>query len=99
MNVVTAECEHPQQRHTVWYWVEDGDPVPAPRSATFDNLDDALQFAQSGVDQEHPALRWVKVFRADNEAYTCARWDAEPLPEPELSAAPLPVARKRWWQR
>lgn len=88
------------------YWVEDGGP-PIPNTATFDNRRDALAFVQSGIDQaaEQTRLRWIKVFRADNEAYTCFRWENPvPLSLTEVQATIMAdtlarAPRRRWWQR
>lgn len=69
-----TECRHPDSPHTVMYWLNDGGP-PIPMTARFDNVEDARQFAESGIDQDNSLLRWVKIFRSDNESYTCYQWD------------------------
>lgn len=107
MALDVGTCEHPDQPHTVWYWVEDGGP-PVPNSATFDNLADALRYAEPGSRSASAyLLRWIKVFRSDNEAYTCWRWenDVPYEPTPRLSGIDVPreslvePRRRRWWQR
>ena len=87
-----SECPHADQEHRTWYWVEDGDPIPVPRSALHDNHADAMAFAESGIAQNNPALRWIKTFREYNEQYVCFRWDAPPLP-PKPEPGPVPAAR------
>lgn len=76
------ECKYADQPHTVWYWVEDPhDPVPMPYVLHFDNQADAVNWAEETVDLAHVSLRWMKVFRTDNEVYQCWRWEnPEPLP-------------------
>lgn len=72
---MTNECEHPNERHTIWYWIDDGDPIPVPHAATFDNRADAVRQAESWVKEARPSLRWMKIFRADNEMYVCWLWE------------------------
>jgi hypothetical protein len=93
------------QPHTVWYWIsDDNDPVPAPFSATFDDATQAEAKAQEMVEQRNDPynrLRWVKVFRSDNEQYTTWRWtNPDPfLPIPQPPAATTVSPRRRWWKR
>lgn len=78
------DCPHADQEHAVWWWVDDGDPIPVPRTAQRDNHADAVAFAYSGIDQGHPALAWVKAFRSGNETYTCFQWDrADAVEQPQ----------------
>ena len=73
------QCAQADQPHTVWWWnsaeADAGGP-PVPLSAGFDNQADALDAAEKLVGK--PGISWVKVFRSDNENYTCWRWNAEP---------------------
>jgi hypothetical protein len=93
------------QPHTIWWWVEDGDPIPAPRSAQFDNADDAEEAAHKFIDGRNDPdnrLRWIKVFRSDNEQYETFHWRnpvefVDPTPEPE--PAPVLGVRKPRWRR
>lgn len=66
-------CNHPLVPHTVWWWPNDGGYVPMSR--TFDNLEDADHFAQKIIRSNDERISWLKIFRADNESYTCYRWD------------------------
>lgn len=95
-------CQHPRREHRVWWWVEDGDPIPVPREAVFDNRADAMDAVIQALTDPPLHLRWVKVFRSDNESYTCFRWtNPEPWPQPEPLKVPVPASpRKRpWWGR
>lgn len=67
-------CNHPDESHTVWYWLDDGGP-PIPMSARLDNVREARRFADRIIAQNNTQLRWIKIFRTDNEAYTCFRWE------------------------
>lgn len=75
-----SRCKDHNKPHILWYMLEDpNDPVPAPYSLTYDTQQDALDTARVLIDKtiSHPqrsALLWLKVFRADNEAYTCFIW-------------------------
>lgn len=98
------ECKHPNKPHTIWWWIEDkNDPVPVPYSSKFDNRKDAMTIVNEWISgPPHVSFRWVKVFRSDNENYTCFHWEnPEPLPippvvTPELTYKPK---KKRWWRR
>jgi hypothetical protein len=72
--------------HTCWYWIDDpNDPIPAPYSFTMDSAAECEERAQQFIEERNDPqnrLRWVKVFRADNEAYETFRWDN---PEPVSS--------------
>jgi len=72
------DCRFADKEHRVWYWDARGQDVsPVPCSPTLDNHEDALVWvAQLGQPEW---LRWVKVFRADNEAYVCYRWSPNPI--------------------
>lgn len=97
-----STCQHPHREHRVWWWVEDGDPVPAPREALFDSRADAMKVVDQALAGPPLHLRWVKVFRADNESYTCFRWsNPEPLPKPEPppAAAVAAPGKRPWWRR
>ncbi len=72
------ECEHADQPHTVWWSnrAESGTGgPPACASASFHHQTDALDAAKKLVD--NPEITWVKVFRSDNESYTCWRWNRD----------------------
>lgn len=80
---MSGPCVHGDRPHTVMYWVEDGGP-PIPMTATFDTQPEAVAFAMTGVNQqENLFLRWIKIFRSDNETYTCWRW-TNPVEMPAL---------------
>lgn len=99
--VTEGRCDHPDRKHTVWWWVEDGDPVPVPRSATLDSRAEALAYVADALADPPVHLRWVRVFRADNEAYECWRWD-NPVPMPATPAPPprpIPAVRPGLWRR
>ena len=66
------ECLHLEQPHTVWWMHEDIDPIPVPLEARFDNRADAIERARAL--SENPSVEWIKIFRSDNESYTCWRW-------------------------
>lgn len=77
--VTLDDCQHPGQEHTVW-WMWDtldlgGHPIPD--QARFDTREEAVTFAERGVakQKDDPRFLWVKVFRSDNETYTCWRWE------------------------
>lgn len=106
-------CNHPLMRHTVWYWVHDpNDPYQIPYAVDFDNRKDALAAVSEMIATPPVTLRWVKIFRAHNEAYECYRWkNPEPLPEPEPVDMELNIVTKKhrfrvrageeahhWWQ-
>lgn len=67
-------CDHADQPHTVYVGVEDGGP-PVPIAHKFDNQEDALEFA-GAINRTRVWL--IKVFRSDNESYTCYRWAPDP---------------------
>jgi hypothetical protein len=81
-------CDHHDEPHTVWWMEDDGGP-PVPMERVFDDQADALQFAgflkRDGKPEGPPkTLLWVKVFRSDNESYTCYQWSApKPAFEPD----------------
>lgn len=68
-------CNHPLVPHTVWWWPID--ETIAPLSRTFDNLEDADHFAQKIIRSNTDRISWLKIFRADNESYTCYMWESE----------------------
>lgn len=68
-------CNHPLVPHTVWYWLTGQRPEDGPAYRSFDNLEDADIFAQKILRQNAERLSWMKIFRADNEAYTCFYWE------------------------
>jgi hypothetical protein len=66
-------CRHPDEPHTVW-WMRDDEPdMPVPLEAKYDNLEDARPHAENLT--KNPHVEWVKIFRSDNEGYTCWRWN------------------------
>lgn len=65
-------CNHPKVPHTVWWWPHD--EVVAPSSRTFDDLEDADHFAQRLIRSNNERIDWLKIFRSDNESYTCYTW-------------------------
>jgi hypothetical protein len=69
-------CQHADEPHMVYWWNDaefaSGGP-PVPLAAQFDNRADALAAAQKLVGKQN--VSWVKVFRSDNENYTCWRWE------------------------
>ncbi len=80
-------CKHPDEPHTVMWWDFNlNDPhqlrydIPMPMSTRFDNRDDAVEAATRIRDDVEAGRRsplqtdWIKVFRSDNENYTCWRW-------------------------
>lgn len=82
-------CQHPNEPHTVWYMPLDGGP-PIPEQRRWDNRADALAFAERGIEKYAGTgkLAWVKIFRSDNESYTCFRWEDESsVPVPRQSSA------------
>lgn len=102
---VNGPCAHEDQSHTVMYWVEDGGP-PIPMMAKRDTLEKTLAFAHSGIKQDNVLLRWIKIYRSDNEGYTCWRWENpipyvfDPTEDERLVDDPrnsIPERRKRWW--
>lgn len=66
-------CNHPNVPHTVWWWPFD--ETIAPSSRTFDDLEDADLFAQKIIRSNTERINWLKIFRADNESYTCYTWE------------------------
>lgn len=93
-------------KYTAWYWVEDGGP-PIPMTITLDTKREILKWCEEQVrriqisDDGAPHIRWIKAFRADNEAYEVFRWE-NPLPyihpEPKKVYADL-RKQKPWWRR
>jgi hypothetical protein len=85
-------CEHPDVPHTVW-WSDSNEDDWAismlstfPASATFDTRDEAVAAAErirddvEGGRRDPTRTTWIKVFRSDNESYTCWRWPLGPAP-------------------
>ena len=77
------ECKHPNRPHTVWWWEQDAPIdhfIPVPLEARYDNRADAVAAAIKLRDDVEAGRRsplvvkWIKVFRSDNESYTCWRW-------------------------
>jgi hypothetical protein len=79
-------CEFADQPHTVW-WDECNDEDLAmsmqavfPMGAKFDTRAEAVAAAEKIRDDVEAGRRdptrtsWIKVFRSDNESYTCWRW-------------------------
>jgi hypothetical protein len=66
--------------------VEDGDPIPVPRELRFDDRADAVAAAEKLT--KNPQMEWVKVFRSDNESYTCWRWTTPTPPRPAWADIP-----------
>jgi hypothetical protein len=83
--------------HTVWFWLDDGHPELGPDSRRFDNADEAEKFAQDLVTHHghNPALRWVKVFRSDNESYVTWFWETQLPVQVVVSAKGLETVRYR----
>lgn len=88
-------CKDSDKPHTLWYWIEDpNDPAPAPYSLLFDDRLDALDHAAAITTNPINELRWVKIFRSDNETYTCYRWNnPEPYLSPQSAALTDPSAK------
>lgn len=63
-------CNHPLVPHTVLYSLGERADVSRP----FSDLEGADQFAQKIIRQNSARLKWLKVFRGDNESYTCFYW-------------------------
>jgi hypothetical protein len=81
-------CEDPKEPHTLWWWVDDpNDHVPAPYSRQFDNLQDAENAIRDIPLRYLKQIAWMKLFRSDNESYTCGWWD-NPSPSPIEKEAP-----------
>jgi len=75
-------CNHPLVPHTVWYWLNGQKSEDGPVTRGFETLEAADIFAQKILRQNPKRLAWLKIFRSDNESYTCFRWDN---PKKELS--------------
>lgn len=76
-----TDCRHPNRPHTLWWWDDrDAAHMPAPMSVTYDGRADAVSAAEIITADPPPGLHWVKVFRADNEVYTCWRWNRPTVP-------------------
>lgn len=78
-----SRCQHADLPHTVWWWEKDAPDdcfIPVPLEARFDNRADAVAAATKLRDDVEAGRRsplvvkWIKVFRSDNESYTCWRW-------------------------
>lgn len=67
-------CNHPLVPHTVW-WMPDDDGPPVPMERSFDTLEDAEFFAHKIIRTNKDRMSWLKIFRSDNESYTCYRWE------------------------
>lgn len=77
-------CKHSDAPHTVWWWEQP--PAHASMSAfvpcgrRYDNRADAVAFATRLRDDVEAGrisplvVKWIRVFRSDNEVYTCWRW-------------------------
>lgn len=76
-----SPCKDADKPHILWYMLDDqNDPVPVPYSLTYDTQQDALDMVRVIIDKtvarpHESLLIWAKVFRADNEAYTCFQWN------------------------
>lgn len=68
-------CNHPLVPHTVWWMPTDGGP-PIPMERGFDNLEDAHRFADKIIRGNSDRMSWLKIFRSDNESYTCYHWES-----------------------
>lgn len=94
-------CVHGDRPHTVMYWLADGGPS-IPMIASFDSQPEAITFAESGINQNNPILRWIKIFRSDNESYTCWRWENpmpyNPDPVEYEPAESIKVRPRHWWR-
>ncbi len=94
-------CIHGTRPHTVMYWLADGGP-PVPMIARFDSQPDAVDFAERCIQKDNPILRWIKIFRSDNESYTCWRWENPvpftPEPVEYERTDSIAVKPSRWWQ-
>jgi hypothetical protein len=77
-------CQHADQPHTMRWWDREGELItPYPASARFDNHDDAIAAAVMMRDDIEAGrlspvrFPWIKVFRLDNESYTCWHYPTE----------------------
>lgn len=92
--------------HRVWWWIHDpNDPVPVPYQATYDTGLEAEAAARKFVQERndpYERLRWIKVFRAGNEAYEIYRWENpnSVIEEKKFEfVEERPPKKKRWWRR
>lgn len=77
-------CNHPSVSHTVsWHLVDSEDS--ANPSKTFGHLEDADIFAQKILRQNKDRLLWLKIYRADNETYTCFVWNIPPRKKDDMA--------------
>lgn len=94
-------CMYGNRPHTVIYWLNDGGP-PIPMTANFDTQPEAVAFADSCVAQDNLILRWIKIFRSDNESHICLRWEnPTPFNPDSIRYERLDLIeekpRRRWW--
>lgn len=96
---MSFNCKHEFWEHTVWWWVNypNHTTIPVPHSAKFDNRAEAIEAVRTMIEDPSPSLRWIKVFRSDNETYTCYRWE-NPEEEPAPIIWEITESPKKWWQ-
>lgn len=110
-----TECKHRGQPHSVWYMLDDPNaPFPYPNMLTYDTQQEALDLARVIIDKtiarpHESLLLWIKVFRSDNEAYTCFRWERPSYLPPtpsyrqpqDTGSEPDPAEQpaRPWWKR
>lgn len=84
-------CNHPKVPHTVEWSFMDKSDIPRISDGLFENLEEAQPFAQKIIRQNKDHLSWLKIYRTDNELYSCFVWEAPRTAKVESQKVQLEV--------
>lgn len=100
-------CADSASPHTVWYWISTdwahSIDVPVPYAVSYDSQEDAIEATEYLLRKPADSLRWIRIFRTDNENYQCWSWTNMRTDPYEIVMETVPqlaviTHKRRWWQ-
>lgn len=83
-------CNHPKVPHTV-IWCSEIKGAPSHMDRPFEDLEDALTFSHKIIRQNKDHLTWLKIYRSDNELYSCFVWEKPKEDKVEVGKVKLEI--------